>query len=420
MTDVAPQLDCTPQPVAAGERLAVIDILRGFAIFGILLENMLFFAGPIYQWQMVPPLWNDPADRIVVLIIRWLEEGKFYSLFAFLFGLGVALQTERVAGLGGRFMLLQLRRLLGLLVIGLGHAFLLWWGDILTTFAVLGTLLLAFIRRRNKTIVVWALILWFVPVALIGVGLGLIALTTLFPDGQTQWQQATATQQTQLAEAARENIANYSQGSLADVFAQRFDDLQRAWTGTALNLPGIFLMLLLGLYAGRRGFVQRPEEHARLYRHLLRWGLPLGLAVHLGSALVRSYDSAGAPVVVIGCDLFYIATVPLVTFGYIAAVVALVRRPVGQRWLKPLAAVGELSLTNYLLQTVICTTLFYSYGGGLYGRVGPLAGLAPTVLIFGGQVVLSNVWRRRFRFGPMEWMWRSMTYGRLQPMRRTA
>ena len=146
--------------------------------------------------------------------------------------------------------------------------------------------------------------------------------------------------------------------------------------------------------------------------------LPLGLLLHLGAAILAPFvDPLEWRWPYFVQFAIYVAGIPLVTLGYGAGIALLLRDPRWQILLKPLAPVGQMSLTNYLLQSVICTTLFYSYGLGLFGKVGPLLGLGPTIAIFAGQVVLSGWWLRRFRFGPVEWLWRRLTYGRTLAMR---
>lgn len=404
-------------PLTPSERIAWIDVLRGLAIFGILLENMLFFGGPSNLLQMDQPWWSSPIDRIVVWAIQWLEQGKFYSLFSFLFGLGMALQMQRIEAHGGRFVRVCVRRLVVLLLIGLCHATLVWWGDILTTYAVLGFVLLAFRIRGDKTLVFWSLVCWLVPVVLVAGVTGLVALVRLFPEGATALEQNVAARQEMLVQLAHYSVASYAHGSYAEILAQRVLDLQQAWIGTAFAAPGIFMMFLLGLWAGRRGLVDDPAEHPRLLRRLLLWGLPLGLLCHLGYVLSLGSGSRSEPSPVqLGGYVLYTLGLPPLTFGYAAAVVLLAGRAGRVGLLAPLAAVGRMSLTNYLVQSLLCTTLFYSYGFGLYGRIGPALGLVPTVLIYTGQVFFSVWWLRRFRFGPLEWLWRSLTYGQIQPM----
>jgi len=406
-----------PGPIAPAERIATIDILRGVAIFGILVENMLFFGGPISLWQLTEPWWPAPADQVVNAAVHWLEKGKFYALFSFLFGLGVTLQMQRVGASGSRFVRLYVRRMLTLLAIGLAHALLLWWGDILSTFAVLGFLLLLFRRASDKALLFWAVMLWLGPLMVILTAAGADELLKLTPLAAMTTQSDVAAQQAALREAAHQSVERYGAGSPGDIFAQRLADLHHAWAARAFHSSTIFMMFLLGMYAGRRGYLQNPDGHPRLHSHLLRWALPVGLLAHLGYALTLGSDKL---LPMIANMVPFTIGLPLLTFGYIAAVVTLARRAPWRKLLAPLAAVGRMSLSNYLLQTVVCTTLFYSYGFGLYGRVSPTVGLIPTVLLYAAQVALSNWWLHRFRFGPVEWLWRSVTYAKWQPLRHPA
>ncbi len=393
-------------PVAARERIQVIDVLRGFALFGILLVNMELFGRPLAAVQAGLPAFTGPLDRAVAWLITFLAEGKFYSLFSFLFGYGLAIQLERAAG-GGPFVPRYLRRLFVLLLIGLAHALLFWPGDILVTYAVLGVFLIPFRAARPATLLIWALGLLLVPLL---ITLPLVALVSLTGAGGAATDAARA--------AAERATRVYLEGSFAEMTAQRARDLAVIYAGAIFAAPSIFVMFLLGLYAGRRGVFRRVEEHLPLIRRTLAWGLGLGLPAGAIYATTTELLGRAAP-----APALLLATVaqaigaPALCLGYAAGFTLLLRREGWRRRLAPLAATGRLALSNYLLQTLIATTIFYGYGFGLYGRVGPAAGLLLTVAIYLVQVPLSVLWLRHFQFGPAEWLWRSLTYLRPQPLR---
>jgi uncharacterized protein len=209
----------------------------------------------------------------------------------------------------------------------------------------------------------------------------------------------------------------YSQGTFAEISLERTRAVAwtLSWPVSWLQILGLFL---IGLYAGRREFFQNLQTHLLFLRKTLWWALALGVVGMLVRAgvfklpkLFGSYFSGLVEEVLdtIGCLAL--------SFFYASAIILLAQRHGWKTRLAPLAAVGRMALSNYLFQTLVCTTLFYSYGFGLFGKVGPAAGLALTFAIYSAQVPLSLWWLRHFRFGPMEWVWRSLTYGKPQPMR---
>jgi uncharacterized protein len=406
------------QPISPQERIATIDILRGFALFGILLVNMNLFGHPAYLVAMELLEWRGLADRVASLLIRFFAEGKFYSTFSFLFGFGFAMQMARAEARGTRFLPLYLRRLSVLLLIGLAHAYLLWVGDILVLYAVLGLLLLLFRRRASRTLLTWVVIMLSIPIVLNAGLLGLTELGRAAPGGEEMLAQVFAGQEASYRAAAEQALRAYGQGSFTEIAAQRVRDNLFMYTVIIFIIPNIFAMFLLGMYAGRRGFFQNIPDHLLLFRRVRTWGLVLGLVGNLIYVWSREVApiSQPTPVGLIGY-LAYALGGPALSLFYISAITLLAQNLVWKQRLAPLASVGRMALSNYIFQTLVCTTLFYSYGLGWYGRVGPALGLVLTVAIYAVQVPLSVWWLRRFQFGPLEWLWRSLTYLRWQPLR---
>lgn len=404
-------------PIQPGERLVEVDILRGFAVFGILLVNMAYFSAPLAEAWLEMSSDRPLVDRLARWAIRTLAEGKFYTLFSFLFGLGMAIQMQRIADRGGRFVRLYVRRLLVLLAIGLAHALLLWFGDILTLYALVGFLLLLFRKRSLTTIVVWAVLAYTVPLVFTGGFTVAFKVGQLVPQGRSAIQEEMANWQDEVAQQAEECVVAY-RGSFGDALEQRLVDHGALLGVTAMYMmPNVFALFLLGLYVGRRRILYRLDYYARDLRWLVVCGLPLGLLCNVGyTASVEIGGLAGVTWVTLGgYALNWIGT-PLLSFGYAAAIILLARRERWRRRMAPLAAVGRMALTNYLLQTIVCTTLFYGYGFGLFDKIGAAGGLLLTVVIYALQIPLSVWWLRTFRFGPLEWLWRSATYGVWQPM----
>lgn len=394
------------EPVQARERIQTLDSLRGLAVLGILLVNMGGYSRP--EYFPVGQVWPGLADRAATWLIVFLAQGKFLTLFSLLFGLGLVVQMERAEARGARFAPLYARRLLVLLLLGLAHALLLWDGDILHTYALAGFLLLLFRKRSPKTLLRSALICWLLPFLLISA----VTALSLYHHFEPQAANRFITVDTgEDQKAMAEELRVYTHGTVGEMVKQRANNLLWDW----LVDPYVLALLLLGMYAGRRGILQDVAAHEPFLRRV-RWrGLWIGLAGNLlfawGGSLDPSPDSVRQSVGAL-CALW---AGPSLSFCYAATLALLAQAEVWRRRLAPLAAVGQMALTNYLLQSLICTTIFYSYGLKLYGGLRPVNGLWLTLAIYAAQVWWSGWWLRRFRFGPVAWLWRSLTYGQRQP-----
>jgi Predicted membrane protein len=209
----------------------------------------------------------------------------------------------------------------------------------------------------------------------------------------------------------------YSQGTFAEITRERTRGVawSISWAIGWLHILGLFLA---GPYAGRRNFFQQLPQHLPFIRKAMWWALALGLAGILARiGILKLPETRSANLNDLARGVLETAGFLAVSFCYAGAIILLVQRRAWRARLAPLAAVGRMALSNYLFESVICTTLFYSYGFRLFGKVGPAAGLVLTFTIYTIQIPLSVWWLRHFRFGPMEWVWRSLTYGKLQLMR---
>lgn len=415
ITSTAPRIAVTDTaPIFGHERLAHVDVLRGFALFGILLVNMALFKAPAIV-QAAAPAASNPLDQVAAQAINLFAEGKFFTLFSFLFGFGFATQLLRARQQGVPFVSRYMRRLLVLLLFGVIHATLLWYGDILVTYALFGCALLLFRNQSPRALLIWALALLASMTLLLGAGIAVVELQRAdLVAGGTILAAEREQLATMQAEIARDT-ALYQGGSYADLVAARtFPPVGLIYNLVTQGIP-VLAMFLLGLYAGKRGILADVPAHFPLLRRVRFWALALGLTLSTLLVLAQTQLSlfAGLAVLLLAHSL----TGPLLALGYAATIVLLHQQPRWRTRLAPLGAAGRMALTNYLLQTVVCTTLFYGYGAGLYGVVGAALGVLLTVVIFALQVVWSVWWLRRFQFGPVEWLWRTLTYGRAQPMR---
>jgi uncharacterized protein len=385
-------------PVRPKRRIVVVDILRGFAVLGILLVNMLSFSGYLYTATQE----MGAAHRLAILLIRFIAQAKFYTLFSFLFGWGMAIQMRRATERDRHFAPLYVRRLIILLLFGLVHAILIWEGDILVHYALLGLPLLFFRKRSNRTILIGAIVCILIPVL----------LSTPGPaESIREWHaRLVAPLRRLMMEGHQANV--YVEGSYLEVTIHRAKAAVFGYTSFIYWASHIFGMFLLGLYVGRRRIFRDINAHDSLLRRVMWSGLIVGLVCNF--IFVAASDNPG---------LFPLAYRELATRGartiagsalslfYISGVALLTRKRSWMEWLSPLAFVGRTALSNYLLQSVICTLLFYGYGMGLYRKLGPAITIFLTLLIFRAQIGLSAWWLERYRFGPVEWLWRSLTYG---------
>lgn len=405
MKPVVPAL----QPVAAADRIEVIDILRGVALLGILLMNMEALSGPLdLSFTGIDPHWTG-LDYGVDAAIYVLVQGKFFTLFSLLFGAGFAIMAQRAEAARRDFTPFYLRRSAGLLLIGLCHALLVWSGDILVIYALVSLPLLATREAPQRWLPAMGLATYLcagVMMLLLGALVGMAAQVQ--GDGGSTASAIAQGQHT--VELQRQA---YGHGTFGQAVAQRASDLGTALSGALIIGPEVLGMFLLGSWFARSGALAEPVRFERLYRRLRRVALPVGLALMLVSAAWVPYLAPGTftPVTGAAYALSSVASL-LMCLGYLAWIVH------WHQHLRVLAPMGRMALTQYILQSLVCTWVFYGYGLGAFETL-PRAWQVPFALaLFTLQVLLSHAWLRRFRFGPLEWIWRAMTYGRWPVLRR--
>ncbi len=412
-------------PTAPTERLETVDMLRGFAVFGVLVVNMFYFFNPWYAPQLTAA--TSIPDRLAHFVITLLFVSKFYTIFSFLFGLGLYLQMSRAEAKGVPFVPRYVRRLLILAVLGFAHGVLLWTGDILFVYAITGLVLLFLFRKRSpRTLLVWTIILIAIPVLIMTAAVGAIELARFAPaesNAMVEIENQFAAAKTQFEQATAADYVIYANETFAAITAERFRDytellLTIGW----FMLPSILAMFLLGVRAGKLGWFTQGGEPQRFWRRRLWWLLPLGLLLNLYVALTGfEQNQLGIEVLrwpaAVQVAALNIGSV-ILSQGYIALLMLYTTTSGGQKLVARLAPVGRMALTNYLTHSLVMTTLANGYGLGLYGQVGMATGLLLALVLFALQIPLSRWWLKRFRFGPVEWLWRTLTYGRLQPMRQ--
>jgi uncharacterized protein len=304
------------------------------------------------------------------------------------------------------------RRLLGLLAIGVLHSLLIWFGDILHVYALLGFLLIPFRHASDRTLLRWSVAMLALPVLLYALAL---AVTTWMAHGPA------AAPSGGLPPFLARAIDRFAHGSYVDVVKANAVFTAAGWIRrlVSLALPRFFGMFLLGFYAGRRDLFRDVTGNLELIRASCLWGLALGLPVSAFVAILPEPALLAAPSVLgLRRTALDVIGTPALCLFYTAGLMLLFQRPGGRRWLSRLAPVGRAALTNYVLQSLTCVVIFYGIGLGLFMRVSLSVALLLAVGIFLAQMLLSRWWMTRFEFGPVEWVWRQVTYRKRLALRR--
>ncbi|WP_416148329.1 DUF418 domain-containing protein [Salipaludibacillus sp. HK11] len=385
------------QPLKVNERLLELDVLRGIALFGILVVNMKYFATPVLYLEMLGlNWWDDSLNLTFKLLVQLVFEFKFISMFSFLFGVGFALFLSRAEKKGISGFPLMKRRLLFLLVVGLVHLFFIWYGDILTIYALLGFLLLFFLKKKLKLIIRWAFCFIIFPVVL-------YSLTIVFDLDNTS--------QIYNIEGIMERaVYAYTEGTMFDIFVQRVVDIAAIYHGHIFIIPTVFGMFLLGVYAWKSGIISNAKQQTHRIKQVRNRSLLIGLPFVVVSSLAGIYDGSMSSQYFIIQNLGNSISGPAIAIFYMSSIFLLLQKDYWRRMLAFLQPIGRMAFTNYLFQSVICTMIFYSYGLGQFGNVGYARGFLLAMIIFFFQVIFSYYYLKSFKMGPVEFLWRKYTY----------
>ncbi|WP_233522676.1 DUF418 domain-containing protein [Peribacillus glennii] len=371
------------------DRIVSIDILRGFSILGILLVNMPSFHAPLLY---IDPLawWEDKHDQFWYIMTDIFAQASFYPLFAFLFGFGAFLSARKAERKGKSFPLLFSRRLFVLLLIGCIHAFFIWHGDILINYALFGFVFILFYRMSGTSLLIIGSGIYVIPFLLLAFlmwksGLGEIGIPNDL-------------------EGARQSMEAYRAGSFMEIVQQRFQDwyLVNNAAASIFLFLSIFPLFLVGAGFAKIGILEKPLHYKKILMIILAASLAAGLSLKL-----FPYYSSRNPLASFIQDQF---GGPILSLFYLSSITLLIEKKRFYMLLKPFSSVGRLSMSNYLLQSVLGTFLFYSYGLGYYGNISFSTGMMLAVVIFMIQMAASRVWLQYFRMGPVEYLWRLFTY----------
>jgi uncharacterized protein len=399
--DLTTAADRTSEP--SEERLTFVDALRGFALFGVMAANLLIFSGIVYmteaQRAAVAP---TPLDRAVLFLELFFVENKFMGLFSTLFGVSFWLFLSRAQARGGGTTALFYRRIGWLFVIGCVHGWLLWAFDILRFYALWAVLLPLFVSWRPRRLLAAAL-----------------ATSALIPAAVSVVRVLVSPPGTAGPEFDAMALAAFSTGSYRDMLVAnwRYDWFLTNSIGQIAYQVAVFGRLLMGLYVARTLALGALHQHRALLKRVVLIGGLVGVA---GNAVfAMEWLGASRDPWVVGARRLLVESGFLAfTLAYAAALALAFERSRWRTAIATLAPLGRMALTWYLVQTLAGLAVFYGFAGGLMGRVPPTLLAAGCVEGYAVQVALAIAWMRRFRFGPAEWLWRSLTYGARQPMRR--
>jgi uncharacterized membrane protein YeiB len=523
------------KPVAQDERIQALDVVRGFALIGILMMNVEYFNRATAQLGSGMQTGLSGANFWVSYFVQYFVVGKFWTIFSLLFGMGFAVMLTRAERAGRSFLVPYLRRIAALAVFGALHHIFLFAGDILFSYAVAATALLIVLYGRTKWILLaivacagcgfipgmdwlfgmagglaffglaaWWLrgdqrmkgfgqppviafilmlagviaiiagaVTWFIPntppparfgLPLLGFALVMLGLLTrryhadkparpwrlgvgiycfsffmmtgagasmyFFPEKpaavvtkvEAEKQQKQAAERAKNLKERQERInketAVLSKGSYQEVVALRakgFVEHAKGEVGFATILIGMFL---IGSWFVRSGIMEKAQAHLPLFRKLAMYCLPLGIGMGLLGSTIAMHaipGSRGADGWQLASGLQMLGNLPA-SIGYVSLVILMLYSASPLNRVSVLAPFGRMALTNYLTQSLVASTFFFGYGFGHWG-VSRVDQMLFVAVLAAAQIVFSHVWLSRFRYGPVEWLWRAVTYWQIPPMR---
>ena len=416
------ELNRPDTPVPNKERILYLDILRGIAILFIFLANINVFSGAYFMSDAEKLSMNTATlDHVLRVLVFLFVDGKFYSVFSILFGIGFAVQYQRMKKDDRVFVPFFMKRMAGLLLIGGIHLFLLWLGDILTLYALLGFLLIFFRHFTNKKLLIWGVILLFMPVIH---WLIMYLTNTFYPAnmagrffelaGGILSKESTEGSGSDFSLPVYFTITNFRTWMEVNLHMPLMRLSRILMEGRAFKVLGLFL---IGIYAGRQILENDLLSNTGLIKKIMLWGLVIGVPMNLlRTWLEFGSESGGAMSDFLEYLLNFMALTPM-ALAYCAILALIVTRR--KIWLNWFAAIGRTALSNYLFQTIISIIFFYGIGLGFAFSYGFSFSVLFVLIVFALQILFSTLWLRYFRFGPVEWIWRQLTYGKVIGLKKS-
>ena len=411
-------------PVQAAEREIFMDVLRGFAILGIFIANLASFS--FYENDLPDrgPFMLGQADHTMAFLHHMFIEGKFYSIFSLLFGWGIALQLKRAAANNINALPTIKRRLLFMLLLGAFHL-LIWPGDIVFFYALLGFLLLPLRKFSNKTLLITGCILILSPILLYWLKMNWPVLN--YPSEKLNQTGTWVNDQF---------FPQYKDVRSREDFEKIIDELTW-WDVLKNNIAGFFYrysylfhvsrvpkvlgMFLIGYVVGRSDFFKNIDQHRKLVYLIIVCGLVVGIPAnyfladqmenHMGDYFEMKKNGLYQ-------TIYYALGVATLAMTYVGIFMLMFKTALGKKLISPLAPAGKMAFSNYIMQSLIGNFVFFGTGLGYMWKVGPVYYTIFGILVFILQVIISTIWLKYFNYGPIEWLWRSATYKKWQPMRK--
>lgn len=412
----------TIAPVKGKDREVFMDMLRGFAIFGILIANLAVGGLSLYNAsaKQTGPFLLPQLDQQLSFLYTIFIDGKFYSIFSLLFGWGIALQIQQGIAKDSDPIPTIRRRLFFMLLLGFVHI-LIWTGDIVLFYAMLGFLLLPFRKFSDKTLLIMGFTLLLLPIGLYAAKMQWPLLNTpttvLYDIGSridTVWLGINS-------EAAyKEWVKN----------ANWWDILQSNVTGVFYRfgylffisrIPKVFGMFLIGFVLGRSNFYKNISQNKKWIYYTICIGLLIGLpANYLLAYYIRNHEADYYNLKINGLyqTIAYALGVAPFALAYVGTFMLCFQTAFGKKIMSVVSPVGRMAFSNYITHSLVCNFVFLGAGLGYGGQVGPFFLTIFGIILFVLQIVISTIWLRYYNYGPVEWLWRSLTYGKMQVMKR--
>lgn len=407
-------------PIQQPDRVELLDTLRGFAIFGILMVNLPLMYSPMSSMLMGSQSDGTLLYTLSESFIKFFFEGKFYVLFSMLFGYGFWIFINKTSVDGRSIVPVFRRRLFFLLLFGIAHVVFLWGGDILFFYALFGFFLILSRKISDNRIISWAIPLALVPTLLTGFFMIVIWFFSKIPEAATQMEEGIAQNTILMRALAEESYLVHTTGNYWEILSMRV----REWStitqgGILVFYPVVLGMFLFGVWAARRKLITNYTEHLGFFRKGLGWGLPVGLIFGGLYAYTFQFVRPNYPGFYEFLNtLSHTVGGFFLCLAYVSSIVLLSAKGKCTVFSKLVSPVGRMALTNYLMHSIIGVILFLPFGFGLFGKIEIWQGIIITILIYLLQIPFSIFWLKHFNYGPFEWLWRTLTYWKIQPFRK--